>query len=747
MIKHAFSDQVLIVSFFGDQRRRCFKSLLVMLFLMFFATTLISAQSSNPPTPEKYKITRNTLAQLQQEAVPFPIIGALQAILNQVFATREAFLLTLQKLPIAPIPAQHRDLILRHALLDKLQIRSKEFSGNLAQGEVIFKGEVVGQMPKEDLHFWASKLRILNGGGDNYEKIFAEGNVKLQQFNQNAEADYVVYSQLEQHLQLEGNVRIKTPRSLVMGTHASIDGVKQFAFIQSPPNPHTEERVKLLFFLSNVSAPRSKSPLIFPILGPVSTSFVPLRFSEEVLEQVHIEHFFPSDVFSKFETLKKQTYSNRHQMTLALEKTIGIERTFRYKTALIKLSEVPPYELTSEVLQRLKEQKTPEDLRLPLEKLSHRVFPSITELSNALQSLEIPQYHKFHALIARLAQKQPGMKLTDLSFTKLTRPQLSNEVITKLRYLLNKKYDSRGQFIETLNNTLGKELTERHQVRLFQEVAGPPYLLNNVHLLRLSEHPLPEAILSKLRVLKDQLFQSEEDLLKSLEYHLGWDGAQLYQTQILSQTEPASYRISEYALARLEQEGLPFPVVSQLEHLQNQDYRTEKEFIQVLKATLGTEVSTLYQTFLLKYCSSFAPQGSLVSIQAQRITLDAARNAAQFEGQVEMERFQEQMYLKAEKIVLYTDAQQTLKSAQAQHAVCLEQPDRIAKAERAVFDEVRQIIQLEGNAEVHTGQYNLKGNTIHLFMDVKEGEAQGDNKSPIMVTYFPTLQPPPFQCR
>jgi lipopolysaccharide export system protein LptA len=56
---------------------------------------------------------------------------------------------------------------------------------------------------------------------------------------------------------------------------------------------------------------------------------------------------------------------------------------------------------------------------------------------------------------------------------------------------------------------------------------------------------------------------------------------------------------------------------------------------------------------------------------------------------------------------------------------------------------------LEGDAEVLSGQYYLRGNHINLFLDVNRGFAQGDETAPIEVTILMNESDAPtsFSCR
>jgi len=136
-----------------------------------------------------------------------------------------------------------------------------------------------------------------------------------------------------------------------------------------------------------------------------------------------------------------------------------------------------------------------------------------------------------------------------------------------------------------------------------------------------------------------------------------------------------------------------------------------------------------------------------VIILASRAELDNFKHQAMFEGDVEMERTPDNLYMHAGKITLRLGESQELQSIQAEQEVCFEQPGRVAKANRASFDEISQTILLEGGAEVQSGKFHLQGTSINLYLDVNKGVAQGANKAPIQMTILGAQSPSIFKCR
>ena len=119
------------------------------------------------------------------------------------------------------------------------------------------------------------------------------------------------------------------------------------------------------------------------------------------------------------------------------------------------------------------------------------------------------------------------------------------------------------------------------------------------------------------------------------------------------------------------------------------------------------------------------------TVQAQRALLENDKKRVTFEGKVEMTRPQRALYLSAEKVRLLFNEEQQLMESIAEQKVCIEQPGRAARADRAEISERQQTILLEGNAEMSKGGIYLSGPTINLFLDVEKGEAVGDSNTSV----------------
>lgn len=149
-----------------------------------------------------------------------------------------------------------------------------------------------------------------------------------------------------------------------------------------------------------------------------------------------------------------------------------------------------------------------------------------------------------------------------------------------------------------------------------------------------------------------------------------------------------------------------------------------------------------------------SPDAQPSVIQAQSAILENKKQQATFEGKVEMTRPQRQLYLRGGKILLFFNDKRELVSSNAEQQVCIEQPGRAARADRAEVDEPTQTILLEGNAEISRGGAYLAGPTINLFFDVEKGEAKGDSNTRVQMVIpldednpQQTTTPQRFTCR
>ncbi len=191
--------------------------------LFCFLAVFLSFSAKANQQVENFRITKKTLQTLRQENVPPSLLEALDPLLNQLYTSKAEFLKILQNIQ-NPVPqAQQIDLILKHAMLNKLWVQSEKTRVDLEKGESLLTGSVRGGIPKDNIIFSADKVRIVTEGSQRYNKIIAESNVRVIQLQREITADRAIYNRTTQKLDLVGSVVIKYEGINLYGATANLD--------------------------------------------------------------------------------------------------------------------------------------------------------------------------------------------------------------------------------------------------------------------------------------------------------------------------------------------------------------------------------------------------------------------------------------------------------------------------------------------------------------------------------------------
>jgi lipopolysaccharide export system protein LptA len=153
-------------------------------------TNFVWAQGSNT-----YELSSNTLIHLRQAGLPLEILRDLRSLVGIRFGTKEDLRAALQKLPRSPT-AEALERIEQFAEMRRLQLQAQEFSGDQKKGELVFRGKVQGELPREQLHFRSALLNLVRQ--ENYEKIRSEGSVGVEQWDQTLQAGFLFYERAEE---------------------------------------------------------------------------------------------------------------------------------------------------------------------------------------------------------------------------------------------------------------------------------------------------------------------------------------------------------------------------------------------------------------------------------------------------------------------------------------------------------------------------------------------------------------------
>ena len=94
-----------------------------------------------------YEITRNTLDHLQREGFTKEFTEMLLPILNIHYPNLKDFLDALPK----DLTKKESNIVIRYASTQQIKIHADEFSSDLNENEAVFRGNVKGVIPRENI--------------------------------------------------------------------------------------------------------------------------------------------------------------------------------------------------------------------------------------------------------------------------------------------------------------------------------------------------------------------------------------------------------------------------------------------------------------------------------------------------------------------------------------------------------------------------------------------------------------------
>ena len=170
-----------------------------ILFRIILISSLIGICLSWMEVPNVYAksrflISRNTLDHLKREGLPEKLVQSIEPLMEQVYPDRETFLTALAELEVPPRAPLETDVILRYSAMDQLTISAETFSSDQVSRESIFKGNVQGKIPRENIQFSTAKLRMLVGELNSYERLIGEGGIRVEQWDREIRGDYLNYT-------------------------------------------------------------------------------------------------------------------------------------------------------------------------------------------------------------------------------------------------------------------------------------------------------------------------------------------------------------------------------------------------------------------------------------------------------------------------------------------------------------------------------------------------------------------------
>ena len=218
-----------------------------------------------------FKVTYNTLDHLLREGLSKNIIGKISILQNKIFNTRDEFLDALPK----PMTTIEQEILLRYASTEQIKIQADEFTTDLKQNAAVFRGNVKGFIPRENIEMTTAKLRLVSGKDTNIEKMFGEGGVQVKQWDKEVRSDFAIYTQVnlenvekaadnknklpkpQQTLQMKGNVIIKAAQGNVISDNVILDLLKQHATLEGL-DTSKEGRIRFEANLSDLETNRGK---------------------------------------------------------------------------------------------------------------------------------------------------------------------------------------------------------------------------------------------------------------------------------------------------------------------------------------------------------------------------------------------------------------------------------------------------------------------------------------------------------
>ncbi len=218
-----------------------------------------------------FKVTPNTLDHLLREGFSNKIIAEIALLQNKNFTNRNEFLDALPK----PMTLIEQGILLRYASTEQIKIQADEFTTDLKENAAVFRGNVKGIIPRENIEMTTAKLRLVSGKDTNIEKMIGEGGVKVKQWDREVRSDFAIYTQVnldnfekeadktnklpkpQQTLQMQGNVIVKTAQGNVVSDNVLLDLLKQHATLEGL-DTSKEGRIRVEANLSDLETNRGK---------------------------------------------------------------------------------------------------------------------------------------------------------------------------------------------------------------------------------------------------------------------------------------------------------------------------------------------------------------------------------------------------------------------------------------------------------------------------------------------------------
>ncbi len=125
-----------------------------------------------------------------------------------------------------------------------------------------------------------------------------------------------------------------------------------------------------------------------------------------------------------------------------------------------------------------------------------------------------------------------------------------------------------------------------------------------------------------------------------------------------------------------------------------------------------------------------------IEITAQQLEADRAVRRSIFRGDVVA--VQGDMTLRADTLTVYfLEEQNRIDRLIAEGHVRVEQLDRIATADEAIYSRVDEVLTLKGNAQVEQGQNRVNGTEIVLYLNENRTLVKGSEQGRVKAIFSP----------
>jgi len=172
--------------------------------------------------------------------------------------------------------------------------------------------------------------------------------------------------------------------------------------------------------------------------------------------------------------------------------------------------------------------------------------------------------------------------------------------------------------------------------------------------------------------------------------------------------------------------------------IQSEDYQLRGEYIRFNTESKKGKITALpmkmvYFDFFRKGETEDAPRRP-VNGKAKEIVIDEKARKVLLSGNVEVIDTSDTSTFLTNRATILFDASKDVQEIIANGDFSMVQEGRISRADRAIFDYQREIVDLIGNAYVKDEeQVEIESSRIEMYMDVERGVLQGKENAPVRV--------------